>query len=383
MKILLVQPAHYTFPEGKLLKAKHKKGLCPSYILPYLASLFPQGAEIEIIDETLKDIDFQKQYDLVGISISTHFAKRAYEIANTFRDKNIKVVLGGYHVNLCPEEAEKYADAIIVGEAEVVWDDFLGDLYSRRIKKRYYATKRFDMKGMSFPRYGLLGLELYRAFYGTLMPVETSRGCSNRCDFCCEPQAYPGGVIYRPVQEVVHDIKKILVDYKHLKPGFLFTAPNLTADPKHAEELFQALIPLKIRWAGFVSFHFCMDRKLVELASRSGCYSVILGLESINQPSLNSVNKGFNKLSEFPNIVKRLTRNNIMLTTGILLGLPEDSPETFTTTIEFLIKNRVAGAFINTPYPYPNTPFYNRLKEEGRLYDDKFWLKVHNPLELF
>lgn len=384
MNVLLVQPASYSYFSGALIKEPHRKGFLSSLTLPYLAGLFPGDVVVDIVEESLQDIDFSKAYDLVCITLTTPIAKRAYEIARIFRDKGVPVVLGGYHVNLCPQEAEAHADAIILGEIEPVWNGLWEDFCSGKLKKRYVAGNRFNMQGMVFPRYDLLDYRKYSAFYGTRVPIAASRGCPHHCGFCCTPQVYPGGIIYRPVEEVVGEIKKILADCQNIKrPVFVFIDDNMTADFSRLEKLLQALIPLKIRWSGFVSTRFGMDQGMVRLARQSGCYAVFMGLESINQVSLDHVSKRFNQAREFPGIVKTLIENDIILTAGIMAGFPQDSVGTLQQTVKFLVDNRVASALINPPTPFPNTPFYNRLKAEGRLYDDHFWLKIYNPYGLF
>ena len=384
MRVLIVQPSHYLFKTGKLLKSKHKKGICPSFVLPYLASLFTKDTEITLIDETTQDVDFSVPYDLVGITVKTPLAKRAYEIAQNFRDRKIPVIMGGYHVNLCPEEAANHCDSLIIGEAESVWNDLIQDFRSGKPKERYISKSRFNMKSMTFPRYDLLDLSLYETFYGTKIPLETSRGCVNKCSYCCTPEVYKGGVIYRPTNEVVGDIKRIIKDFKRVKrPLFVFIDDNLTSNPSRCAELFEALIPLKIHWSGYFTSQICRRTELIKLAARSGCYSAFLGLESINVSALKAVNKEFNISIDYSSATKSFRANNIILIAGIILGLPGDSAATFRETIQFLDKNKIPVAVLHPLYPFPNTPVYEQLKMKGALNDETYWLKTHNPYSLF
>ncbi len=383
MKILLVQPGHYNFQTGRLYKSRHKKGLCPSFILPYLASFFPREADITLIDETLQDIDFDVPYDLVGISVKTPQAQRAYEVAAEFRKRGVFVLLGGYHVNLCPDEAAGFADAVICGEIETSWDAFWNDFASGCVKQRYLSPERFSMQQMPFPRFDLLNLKLYSAFYGTKIPLETSRGCVNHCAYCCTPEVYRGGIRYRPIKEVVEDIKRFLKDYPGIRqPLFVFVDDNLTTSKDRAMRLFESLRPLRIHWSGYFSYQSCQDEELVASASRSGCYSVFVGLESINDESLNSVNKGFNTAQDFSAVLRRLEKHRIILVLGMILGFLEDDEQTFVQTKRFLTEHSVPMIVLNPLYPFPGTPVYRTLKRRRLLTDEKFWLKKHNPYAL-
>jgi len=384
MKILLVQPGHYSFKTGRLFKAKHKKGLCPSFVLPYLASLFPAGSDITLVDETLQEINFDEKYDLVGITVKTPQAKRAYEIAGRFRSKKIPVVMGGYHINLCPDEAEIHCDSMILGEAEPIWDSFINDLHSGKLKSQYITQSRFDMRAMSLPRFDLINFNLYSMFYGTKVPLETSRGCVNKCSYCSTPKVYEGGVVFRPLGEVVEDIKRVVKDFKQIKePLFVFIDDNLTTNTDRCVQLFEALIPLKIKWSGYFSYQISKQRELVKLAARSGCYSAFVGLESINSSALGAANKSFNQIDDFSSIAELFRDNDIILVLGMILGFLEDRVGIFNQTIQFLIRNAIPVVVMNPLYPFPGTAVYDRLKEEGLLHDEKFWLNNHNPYSLF
>ena len=384
MRILIVQPGHYCSKTGRLLKSKHKKGLCPSFILPYLAAFFPKNAEITLIDETLQNIDFNIRYDLVGITVMTPQAKRAYEIGQQFRDRKIPVAMGGYHVNLCPEEAENFSDSIIIGEAEPIWDEFMADFLMGSLKKRYTAQKRFDMKSMVLPRFDLINFNQYKAFYGTKVPLETSRGCINKCSYCCTPKVYKGGIIYRPVNEVIEDVKRIIKDGLNIKkPLFVFIDDNLTSCPDRCEELFNALRPLRIKWSGYFSTQVCKQPDLIKLAARSGCFSAFLGLESVNTSALKAANKEFNIKEDYSAFAKLFRDNNIILILGMIVGFPEDYKSVFHDTVHFLNTHGIPVAVMHPLYPFPKTDIYHRLKQEGMLYDEEFWRKIHSPYELF
>ena len=384
MKVLLVQPGHYDFRTGRLGRSSHKRGLCPSFILPYLAAFFPKDAAVTLIDETLTPVDFSVPYDLVGISVKTPQAKRAYEIAAEFRRRGVPVVLGGYHVNLCPDEASEKADCVVIGEIETVWEEFFADFLRGTLKPRYQSSARFSMQKMKFPRFDLLDLKRYSAFYGTKIPLETSRGCIHHCSYCSTPEVYQNGIRFRPVDDVVDDIKRFRQEGPFVKkPLFVFIDDNLTASRERALKLFEALTPLRIRWSGYFTVQACADRSFVKLAARSGCYSVFVGLESVNALSLRAARKEFNVTANFSQAVRTLQEAGIILVLGMILGFPEDSAETFERTKRFLADNPVPVVLLHPLYPFPGTLVYEQLRRGQKLLDEKFWLKDHNPYELF
>jgi len=114
MKILLVYPDRYFAKEGRRIPPL----LVPPLNLLTLAALTPSDFEVKLVDERIEEIPWEEEFDLVGITTLTADACRAYEIADRFRKKGIKVVLGGMHVSVLPEEALNHADSVVVGEAE-------------------------------------------------------------------------------------------------------------------------------------------------------------------------------------------------------------------------------------------------------------------------
>jgi radical SAM superfamily enzyme YgiQ (UPF0313 family) len=382
MKTLIIQPTAYSYKTGKLIKKKNKKGLCPSFILPYLASFMPEDFDVEIVDETINDINFNNKYDLVCITVKTPIAFRAYEISRKFRDKNIPVIMGGYHVNLLPEEAQKFADSIVLGEIECTWNEILKDLDKGGLKSIYRAKSRFDMKGMNIPRYDLIEWSKYSAFFGLKIPVESSRGCNRSCSFCSTSQVYKGGIRFRPIEEVVREIEIIKNKLRKKRLIFKFIDDNLTSDKNRAYELFEKLIDLNIRWCGYFTTTAAVDSELMNLASKAGCFNIFVGFESINKESLKAANKTFNIKEKYDRCLQNCNKNNIVLEAGIIFGFLSDTFSIVKDTTRFLIRHKIPVIIQSPLYPFPGTPLYDVFYEGGYIKNKDFWLKKHNPFNI-
>ena len=382
MKILLVNPSHYSFMPKKLVKKRkrHISFICPPLVLPYLASYMPKDSKINIVDEFIDDIDFNEKYDLVCITVTIDNACRAYEISQIFRERDILVVMGGPHINSVPQEAEKFADAIVIGELEEVWKNFLEDFNSGRIKKRYQAKNRFNMTSMPFPRHDLINWSKYEVIYGNIaIPVEGSRGCIHNCSFCLSPSIYKEGVRYRPLLEVIEEIKRINKEIRWKKKVIFFIDDDLASDINRACELFSYLRSLKIYWVAYFTTLNAGNEKLVKLASHSGCTGLFVGFESINPQVLETAKKKFNILENYIRCIKNCRKNNINLTASFIFGFPEDSLSRFYKTIEFVIKYKFPLVAIQVLVPFPNTTIYEILRERKLLCEDEFWLRPFQP----
>jgi radical SAM superfamily enzyme YgiQ (UPF0313 family) len=169
-----------------------------------LAALTPQEYEIEIIDENLHLIDFNKNYDLVAITCCTQQATRAYEISNEFRKRNIKTVIGGIHPTVCIDEASKNADAVVVGECEEMWPELLRDFEAGKLKNKYEQTGLFDLKKAPLPRYDLINYFDYKMFW-----IQVTRGCPHDCNFCVASKIYGEKYRFKSAEQVVEEIKAI------------------------------------------------------------------------------------------------------------------------------------------------------------------------------
>ena len=241
--------------------------------MPLIAALTPPDHVVSHTDEIVEPVRFDAPADLVGITAPTPSALHAYALAREFRSRGVPVVIGGPHATALPEEAGRHADAVVVGEAEDTWPRVLDDVRRGKLEPLYFSTRRSQLAGMPAPRWDLIK----RRRYGKSVTIAT-RGCPHRCDYCSIPLLYgPGTVRYRPIDEVVREVATSPTR------AVVFWDDNIGANARYAKELFRALTPLKKWWTSQCTANAARDEELVELAARSGCKALFLGLESISQ----------------------------------------------------------------------------------------------------
>lgn len=354
MKIELVQPFHAEF--GNLGRREALIFKTAQLTMPYLAALTPADIEVSVSDEMIEPIYFKKDADLVGITSVTPFAHRAYEIASLYRNKGRTVVLGGPHASLLPDEAKEHSDAVVVGEAEDTWPLLIEDFKKNRLKP-FYRSNAPELRSLPFARRELLKRERY--IISDI--IQASRGCPFSCDFCSLASIYGQGQRHRPVDEVIREIETFEGDI------FIFWDDNIAGDPSYARELFRKLIPYKKKWLGQSTITIARDRELLGLASRSGCMGLFIGIESVSQESLKTVNKGFNKVDSLKYDIQKLHDAGIIVWAGMIFGFDTDDKSVFERTIEVAVKAAIDGISFSILTPYPNTKFFKKLEAERRI----------------
>ncbi|MDR3577784.1 MAG: radical SAM protein [Anaerolineaceae bacterium] len=324
--------------------------------MPYLAAQAPAHWQVEHVDEEVSPVDCAAQADLVGITFHTPSASHAYQIAGRFRERGIPVVLGGPHVTLIPEEAAGHADVIFVGEAEGLWPAFLAAFELGQHESIYRCASLPTLQQAPQSRKDLFHRKDYTG--GVLF---ASRGCPNQCDFCTVSIMYKNRLRKRPVAEVAAEFAsfqgKIII----------FWDDNIAGDMAYAKQLFRAIAPSKKWWSSQASIHAGQDDEFLELAARSGCKQLFLGLESISQASMNEVHKRFNRVEEYAEIIRRIHAHNIAVQAGIVFGFDNDTNGIFSETLDFLEENGVQNATFNILTPFPGTRLFQRLEAEGRI----------------
>ena len=358
MKILLISPEN-----KKSIYAYTKEDVkafwFPKLGLPTIAANTPPDVEVRIVDECVEDIDFNVDVDLVGISVMTYLAPRAYEIAAKFRARGVKVVLGGIHVSMCPEEAKEHADSIVVGESEKTWPILVEDFRRGELKSLYEEKDLPKLENLPIPR-----RELFKPnSYWTTNCVQTSRGCPFACDFCTVTIFGGNQFRLRPIEQVIEEVKR-------LKKGFVvFVDDNIAGNKAYAKQLFKALIPLKINWGSQASLTMARDPELLDLAAKSGCTALFIGVESISEENLAAANKRFNKVDKYKEEFRRFHDYGILIQTGMIFGFDHDDESAFERTVEFLEENNIELAMFNILTPLPGTNLYKRMDAEGRIID--------------
>jgi len=328
-----------------------------------LAALTPPEHELRFIDERLEDIPFGTATDLVGISTCTFAARRAYQIADRYRAAGVPVVLGGFHPTLLPEEAADHADAVVAGDAEPWWPQVLADAVAGRLQPLYQA----DPPGPAPP-----AAPDHSIFRGKrYLPVhllQFSRGCPRHCEFCSIRAFYGGGVRTRAVDSVVAELRACG------KRRVFFVDDNLLGDRQAFRELLAAILPLRLRWSSQLDLSVADDPELLDLVRRSGCQSLVIGFESLNDANLREMGKSWNRAADFSRRLARIRRAGIMVYGTFIFGYDADNPETIARTLEFALRERLYVANFNPLQPLPGTPLYERLHREGRLVYDRWWL---------
>lgn len=279
MKLLLIFPV----AKSKFLG----KGFVfnvPFLNLPIIAAHTPSDVEVKIIDERIEDINFNDRCDLVGITIMTPIAPRAYEVAKEFHKRGVTVVMGGMHVSARPEEALNYADAIVIGEAEQVWPQLIADFKKGALKKIYKAEEYTNLDNLAPVKRNLFNKKKY-------VPVEfieTTRGCPFNCHFCTVTKFFGGKYRVRSVNNVIKEISMLepTTTRFSIKNVVFFVDDNIIGDRNHAIELFKKIKPYRLNWLGQASMNLAKDDEVLYLMRESGCMGLLIGFESLDRKSV-------------------------------------------------------------------------------------------------
>ena len=341
--------------------------------LPLLAALTPPGHTITIVEEAFAPDDINQDVDLVGITVLTELALRAYRIADTYRQKAVKVVMGGIHPTVLPDEALEHADAVVVGEAEGVWPRLVSDAASGQMQRIYRAGKMADLKGLPKPRRDLLPGPKYQGYTRIPIGVETSRGCPYDCEFCCIGQTLGQQYRVRPVQEVIAEIESI--DSPHL----FFVDDALGLNRNVAKKLFTEMIPLRRRWLAQGTVSLAEDLELLRLMERSGCLGLLIGFESVQKGTQNEVNKIKNLKIDFYEAMHRFHGEGFGILGSFVFGFDYENKDVFEQTFKFIMRCRLDVVQLRILTPYPGTRLYKRLLSEGRLFVRDWWLRGYPP----
>ena len=293
--------------------------------LAYVAALTPGHWDVRIADEVVEPIPWDYRPDLVGITSLTPTAPRAYEIAAAFRAQGVSVVMGGMHATLCPDEAGRYADAVVCGEAEHIWPSVVSDHECGGMRHLYVGPKA-DLSGLPIPR-----RQLYRHRYRVTL-VSASRGCRSRCEFCAIWKHEGGRFRARPIAEVLEELPQL-----PRTSITLFTDDNIMCDRDHALALFRAMAErgLQRRHAVQASLDVAEDDELLRTLKASGCFTVLIGFESVSEETLRRMRKAVNVrvgVDQYRDRIARVHRHGLMVAGTFILGCDGDRPDIFERT---------------------------------------------------
>ena len=285
----------------------------PMLGLTLLASLFPKDYEVKIINEAIEEIDFNANVDLVGITGLTCVIRRAYAVADRFRERGVKVILGGVHASLLPGEAKEHSDAVFIGEAEGRLEKILSDFEAGALKPFYKNQEWKDLRSLPLPRRDLLSRH-YSPFFKA---IETTRGCPNRCEFCAVPAMNGKRYRTRPLEEVNQELSFII----RKKGEYLFLVDdNVTARKDYALRLFEIFKRHAVKWMGFSTIQIAKDEELLKRAQESGCISLFIGFESLLQENLDGASKRFVNTKELSDLIHTVQGHRIGIHGSFIFG---------------------------------------------------------------
>ncbi len=362
MKLLLVAP----IAKSKFLGKGFAFNL-PFLSLPVISTYTPSDVEATIVDERIEQINFDVSYDMVGITIMTPLAPRAYEIAGEFRKRGVTVVMGGMHVSACPDEAILHADSIVVGEAEQSWPKLIDDFKRGELKKVYKAETYTNLGSLIPMKRNLLSTNKY----APVEFVETTRGCPFGCHFCSVTKFFGGKYRTRPVDEVIKEIATFKPTTKRfsIKNVVFFVDDNIIGDRDHARELFKKIKPYKLNWLGQTSMNLAKDEELIALAKESGCMGFMIGFESLSDEVLKDVGKKPNVTTEYLAVIRKIQSYGIGIMGSFIFGFDQDDETVFEKYWQFIKQSGLEAVYLGIMTPYPGTRFFDELSKEGRIFD--------------
>lgn len=362
MRITIIHPAIGHREGEKYIRSWQMEPLPAAAI----AGLTPKDIDIRFYDDRMELIPFEEKTDAVVMSIETYTAKRAYQIASEYRQQGIPVIFGGFHATLVPEEVEQYAEAIVIGEAELLWSEVIDDLRHGTLKKRYQSNTKPDLNDIRVDRTIFQGKR-----YLPIGLVETGRGCRFPCDFCAIQTFFNRSHRQRPIDQIIQEVKTL----KNKNKLFFFVDDNFAGNIKAAKPLLKELAKLRVRWITQMSINAAHDEEFLSLLSQSGCKGVLIGFESLNPDNLRAMKKNFNMMKGgYENAMNNLRKYNIRVYATFVFGYDHDTKESFEDSVEFAIDQRFYIAAFNHLTPFPGTALYERLKQENRLRYDAWWL---------
>lgn len=399
--LLLIDP----YPEDNPYRMNDKEMQViwfPKLSLPVIAARTPHTWDVRILDESrtlvkkvlMDEVIRERGAENILVGISTQmtcYTPRAYEIADQFRARGVKVSLGGTHATYCPDEAKEHADTVVKFEADEIWHKIIADFERDALKPFYEMDSYPTMENYPHPRIDLLP----QGCYMTNQCLQTTRGCHFDCEFCSVSPFNGKSSRRRSVEDVVAEIQRIkewrrseLVEQMIQGPVwhrigttlriltgiedgtiFAFVDDLHNSNRDYCKKLWTALKEMNIKWGAQCTLFLGSEPEMVKLAAESGCVAMFVGLESINEEVLAEMNKPFNQEKKYEDQIKCFHDHGIMVNPGIILGADGDDESVFENTIEFLIKCRVELAYINISTPLPGTALFEHMKAEGRIFD--------------
>ncbi len=364
-KILLIQATQYS--SGKAELCKQKRIFLPGLALPLLAAYTPKNWHVDILIEVVEDVDFDKDYDLIGIGAMGHAVYRAMDIADEFRSRGKTVFFGGYMASLMPQLVKNHCDGIVIGDAEVSYPKLLGDYEKSGRIQKIYDEQINSLENLPLPKYELL----LEKSIGFMLPVQAGRGCPYTCTYCSIACIYKGKYMIRPIDEVMRDILHIKkLGFKR----FYLIDDNIASNPEYLFELASRIKPLKMKWASQCTLQIAKNSKLLDAVYKSGCRILSLGIESLSQEGLDKLNKSWVKTDRTKELIHRIQSKGILTASEMIIGTDGDTHSSLEKTADFVTDIQIPLPKFYILTPLPGTEFYTQLKKENRLIHENFKL---------
>ncbi|WP_435954721.1 B12-binding domain-containing radical SAM protein [Dryocola sp. BD626] len=356
MKILLILPFDRTYRRQGYFSTSISYA---PLTLTTLAALIPEelNAHVDIVDEGVSRPQRDGDYDIVAITATASSSSRAYYLCSYWRARGAHVVIGGAHATLQPDEAALHANTVVVGLAEQTWPQFLYDFAAGQPQHIYYHQPSRACLSMPIPR---RELQAPKGYMG-IPTIVANRGCRLGCEFCSIQQQWGKKGTARPIDEVINEIRT------HGAKRWIFLDPNLYSDRNYALELFNALMPLKIRWSGLSTLNIVDDGEVFAALHRSGCEGLLLGLENLSQLTMREIGKPCNKVSEYRRQIEALRKNNIASLGCFVLGFDDDTEESIRQTVAEIPSLGLDLVRFSVLTPLPGTQLHQNMLNEDRI----------------
>ena len=344
----------------------------PSLGLLTVAALTPD--DVEVVYREIQDVkpeDDLEMFDLVGISSFTAQIDEAYALADRYRAAGVPVVLGGLHVTLMPDEAAQHADAVLINGAEGAWPSLVQDIRRGELQPRYEGLRSGVFKAPNYvhPRFDLLRGRPYNR-----VTVQTSRGCPLNCEFCAASLRITSAFQQKPLDCVTEEIKAAVSVTD--QPFLELADDNTFINKKWSREFLRAIAPLGLNWFTETDVSVADDDELLDLLAESGCRQILIGLESPSGSDLGQVDPGNWKQSRsdrYLEAIDRIQSRGVSVNGCFILGLDGHTPDIFQEVKTFVEHSGLLEVQLTVMTPFPGTPLYQRLHNEGRLLQERYW----------
>ncbi len=385
--IFLIAPAMDAKERNKAFGIKLPLLGYPAISLAMIAAITPDEFQVRLVDCANEPIPDNEPCDLALVVGQTHHMPSAYAICDQLRTQGTRVVLGGMHVSALPDEGLAHADAVIIHEGECVWQEILEDFKKGSLKKIYQGPE-VDLAALPPIRRDLFNHKFYHP--GEI--IETTRGCPVGCLFCAVKDFFGTKFRVRPPEDIRRELmerfgprppqakwKNWLAKHWHpdipyfVERRLLYVMDsNFISEPAHARAVLQVFKECDIRWYGHASFNLMRDESMLDLMAESGCISINIGFESINQTNIDKMGKFPNRTNEYADCIKALHDRGIGVMGTFMVGFDDDTAEVFEHLADFILENQMETAFTLILTPLPGTNINKQMDSENRIFS-KNW----------